>query len=111
MLGRLQDQQSRPMLMRLITAPGNQARPLEIRLAAASALYRLDPPHEPLLASVIMNAAQDPNPWRRVQATAGLTVMPGTEAEDTLVKMLRDENPVVRTAAAAGLIQRWGPSN
>ena len=111
MLGRLKDQQARPMLMRLITAPGNQARPMEIRLAAATALFQLDPPHEPMLAGVIMAAVDDPNPWRRVQATAGLAVMPGAEAESTLIQMLRDGNPVVRTAAAASLARRLSGSN
>lgn len=111
MLGRLQDQQARPMLMRLITAPGNQARPLEIRLAAAAALFQLDPPHEPMLAEVILTAVDDPNPWRRVQATAGLAVMPGAEAESTLIRMLQDQNPVVRTAAAASLARRLSGSN
>ena len=109
MLGRLQDQQARSMLMRLITAPDNQRRPLEIRMAAATAIFRLDPPFAPVVQTVIMEGVNDPDPRRRIQATAGLAISPSPEATSVLTSMMQDEDPTVRIAAAAGLVQRLDP--
>ncbi len=53
-LGRLQDEQALPMLMRLVLADGNERRPAEIRIAAAAAILQLPPPHLPGLDQVIL---------------------------------------------------------
>ena len=106
MLGRLQDEQARPMLMRLILAEGNERRPPEIRVAAANAILRLPPPHEDGLEKVILEYADAENPLLRTQVASALAAGPSPEARKTLDRLLGDENPIVRTAAAGALLER-----
>lgn len=115
-LGRLEDQQARPMLMRLILAEGNQRRPPEIRVAAAGAIFRLPGPHEPFLQSILLDAAGGEDPRLRTQAAEALSRVPTPEARRALERLLADEELPVRTAAAGSLLAQartagFGPEN
>lgn len=104
MLGRLGDQQARSMLMRLVIADGNQRRPAEIRVAAAGAIYRLPAPHEPGLERVLLEYVKAEDPRLRTQVAGALAHVPAPEARAALDRLLADEDLVVRTAAAGGLL-------
>ncbi|MAC20193.1 MAG: hypothetical protein CMJ23_11055 [Phycisphaerae bacterium] len=104
MLGRLGDQQARSMLMRLIIANGNQRRPAEIRVAAAGAVFRLPAPHEPGLERVLLEYVTAEDPRLRTQVAGALAHVPAPEARKALDQLLADDDLVVRTAAAGGLL-------
>lgn len=106
MLGRLGDQQARPMLFRMISASGNQTRPPEIRMAATAALFRLGPPLPEGMQNLILSQVGDRDPRRRVQAASSLAVVPGPEALAALEVLLSDGEPMVRTAAAGAILSR-----
>lgn len=111
MLGRLGDEQARSMLFRLIVASGNQARPPEIQMAAAAALFRLGPPLPEQLSVVVLSQIKARDPRRRLQAAAILGIVPGSEALAALESLLVDVEPMVRTAAAGSILSRrdsWG---
>ena len=109
-LGRLQDERARPMLMRLILAEGNERRPPEIRIAAAQAILRLPPPYETGLEQVILEYAKAENALLRTQVATALADAPSPEAAKALDRLLADENPIVRTAAAGALLERASDS-
>ena len=106
LLGEIGDGQARAMLQRLLTAPGRQQRPLEIRVAAAKALFVLDEMPSPQLESVIMVAVASDDSRLRVQAASALGVVPGAHVESVLLGMLDDVDPLVATAAAASIARR-----
>jgi HEAT repeat protein len=106
MLGRLEDEQARPMLMRLLLAEGNQRRPPEIRVAAAGAIFRLPAPWEPGLDRVLLEQVDAEDPRLRVQVAAALRRVPGEPAGKALDRMLADADPLVRIAAAGALLGR-----
>jgi HEAT repeat protein len=106
LLGEIGDGQARAMLQRLLTAPGRQQRPLEIRVAAAKALFVLDEVPSQQLESVIMVAVASDDSRLRVQAASALGVVPGAHAESVLLGMLDDVDPLVVTAAAASIARR-----
>ncbi len=108
MLGRLEDEQARPMLMRLLLAEGNQRRPPEIRVAAAGAIFQLPPPHEPGLEQVLLEQVKAEDPRLRTQVAAALRHAPGEASEKALDRLLADSDPLVRIAAAGALLGRWG---
>lgn len=105
-LGEIGDEQARPMIQRILTAPGKQQRPLEIRVAAAKALYRLGEMPSPGLEGVIMLGAHSEDPRLRSQAASALVFVPGAHAESVLLGMLDDPDPLVATATAAAIAQR-----
>lgn len=105
-LGRLQDEQARPMLMRLILAAGNERRPPEIRVAAANAILRLPPPHEIGLEQVILEFMDTDDPFLRTQVAAALADASSEETFKALDRLLADSNPIVRTAAAGAILAR-----
>lgn len=105
-LGRLEDQQARPMLMRLLLAEGNQRRPPEIRVAAAGAIFRLPPPFEPGLEEVMLEQVRADDPRLRTQVAAALRFVPGEAASKSLDRMLADTDPLVRIAAAGAILAR-----
>ena len=78
-------------------------------MAAATAMFRLDPPYAPVIETVIMEGVNDPDPRRRIQAAAGLAITPSPEATSILNSMMQDDDPAVRIAAAASLAQRLDP--
>ncbi len=104
MLGRLGDEQARPMLMRLIVADGNQRRPPEIRVAAAGALLRLSPPRDPALGGVLIEASQNADARLRVQAAGALAHLSAPAGLEALTRLLADEDPLVKTAAAGAIL-------
>ena len=103
-LGRLGDEQARPMLMRLVMVDGNQRRPPEIRVAASGALLRLSPPHDPQLGAILLEAAAAKDARLRVQAAGALAHLPGAGSRAALSTLLADEDPLVRTAAAGAVL-------
>ncbi len=106
MLGRLQDQQARSMLMRLVLAEGNQMRPAEIRVAAAGAVLRLPEPHEPVLEDVILEYAASEDPLLRTQVAGALAHARTERSRAALATLLEDPNPIVSTAAAGSILAR-----
>ncbi len=106
MLGRLEDQQARPMLMRLLLAEGNQRRPPEIRVAAAGAIFRLPAPWEPGLEQVLFEQVDAEDPRLRVQVAAALRRVPGEASGKALDRMLADPDPLVRIASAGAILGR-----
>lgn len=106
MLGRLKDEQARPMLMRLLLADGNQRRPPEIRVAAAGAIFQLPPPFEPGLEKVLLDQVGAEDPRLRTQVATALRHAPGGASEKALDRLLADTDPLVRIAAAGALLGR-----
>ena len=106
LLGQIGDGQARSMLQRLLTAPGRQQRPLEIRIAAAKALFMIDEMPSEQLAGVIFSGVGNEDARVRVQAASALAVVPGKEAQRVLIGMLEDTDPLVSTAAAAAIARR-----
>ena len=106
MLGRLQDERARPMLMRLILADGNERRPPEIRVAAAHAILRMPPPWENGLEQVILEYAKAEDPLLRTQVAAALADAASPAAAKALNRLLEDQNSIVRTAAAGAILER-----
>ena len=106
-IGRLHDQVARPMLERILSAPGAAARSPEIRLAAARALMRLG--SNPLMGVAIAREyAASPDPRIRAQVASlvgGILALPTapSEAVDLARVFLRDTDPTVQVAAASAL--------
>lgn len=109
-LGEIGDGQARPMLHRLLAASGRQQRPLEIRIAAAKALFQLGEPLSSGLEGVIMLGVKNEDQRLRIQAAASLAVVPGDHAESVLLEMLSDPDPLVATTAAAAIARRMAIS-
>lgn len=106
LLGDLGDEGGKPMLARLLLARGPHRRPIEIRMAAATALMQLDPPRPEKLTQVLLEGLADDDARRRVQATAGLAVAIGPDVESVLAILLEDSDPLVATTAAGALLAR-----
>ena len=106
-IGRLHDLVARPMLERILSAPGAAARSPEIRLAAARALMRLG--SNPLMGVAIAREyAASPDPRIRAQVASlvgGILALPTapSEAVDLARVFLRDTDPTVQVAAASAL--------
>ena len=71
-----------------------------VRLAEVVSVFFSTSPGPP--QALLLRALNDPNPLVRERATQDL-VQAGNAAVDPLVKVLEDDNPRVRTAAARGL--------
>jgi len=106
LLGEIGDGQARSMLQRLLTAPGRQQRPLEIRIAAAMALFMIDGMPSEQLQGVIMDGVASEDSRLRIQAASALSVVPGQDVEGVLLGLLDDGDPLVATAAAAAIARR-----
>lgn len=101
-IGRLKDEVARPMLERLLTVSGDGRRSPEIRLSAATALMELG--GNPKLAVAV---AQEylTNGDARVRAVVAVLLGKARcpEATTILTNLIRDTDPTVQVAAAAGL--------
>ncbi|MFM7259338.1 MAG: HEAT repeat domain-containing protein [bacterium] len=101
-IGRLKDEVARPMLERLLTVSGEARRSPEIRLSAATALMELG--GNPKLAVAIAQeylGNGDPRIRAVVAVLLGKARCP--EATTILTNLIRDTDPTVQVAAAAGL--------
>jgi HEAT repeat protein len=101
-IGRLKDEVARPMLERLLTVQGDARRSPEIRLSAAAALMELGA--NPRLAVTVAQeylANGDPRVRAVVAVLLGKARCP--EATTILTNLIRDTDPTVQVAAAAGL--------
>lgn len=100
-IGRLRDEASRPMLERLLTVSGDARRSPEIRLAAARALVRIGGAGAAGIA-VAREYHADADARIRSQAAALLGELRTAESLDLLARLIRDSDPTVQVAAAAG---------
>lgn len=100
-IGRLRDEASRPMLERLLSVSGDARRSPEIRLAAARALMRIGNASQVGLA-VAREYHSNPDSRIRSQAAALLGAVRSPESLDLLSRLIRDNDPTVQVAAAAG---------
>jgi len=101
-IGRLKDEVSRPMLERLVSVGGDGRRSQEIRLAAAKALVALGG-SAPAALAIARESVSSPDPRLRSQAAAVLGSLRVPEAYDLLAALVRDADPIVQVAAAAGI--------
>ena len=106
----LQDKGSTGMLVRLVEASGDQQRPPEIRLFAASALARLGMREPaPLLRLASEYLAFD-DPLVRAQVAILLGDVADPTALRELSSMMRDPSPIVQLAAAGGVLKLVPPA-
>jgi hypothetical protein len=101
-IGRLRDEVSRPMLERLLSVSGDARRSPEIRIAAARALMRIGDA-TPAALAVAREYLETPDGRVRSQAAALLGQVRTPESFDLLSRLLRDADPTVQVAAAAGI--------
>lgn len=102
--GRLKDEGSRPMLIRLIDATGESARPAEIRLTAAASLTELGPQDFGQVARLAKAYIRDRDPIVRGQAALALARSQGPPAAAELERMLFDTDPNVQLATARAIL-------
>jgi HEAT repeat protein len=105
MIGELKDAGSRPMLERLVLAQGDQVRAPEIRLAALTALGRLGDTDPAKLLAEIRPLVGATRGELRAQAATALGSSGSREALGYLAVLLGDAEPMVRTAAAGGIVR------
>lgn len=101
-IGRLRDEVSRPMLERLLGAAGGAKRLPEVRLSAARAFVRIGGSSDTALL-VAREYLGSTDARVRAQTAALLGEVRSPEAAAMLSALLRDANPTVQVAAAAGL--------
>jgi len=102
--GRLKDEGSRPMLIRLIDASGESARPAEIRLTAAGALAELGPQDRAQIGKLAAAYIRDRDPIVRGQAALALVRASGSASLPELERMLFDPDAMVQLAAAKAVM-------
>lgn len=102
--GRLHDDGSRPMLVRLIDATGESARPAEIRVTAAASLAELGIQDHKEIARLSKAYIRDHDAVVRGQAALALARSEGPAAVLELEKMMFDANPSVQLAAAKSVL-------
>jgi hypothetical protein len=101
-IGRLKDEVARPMLQRLLSVQGEGLRVPEIRLSAAIALMELGASSD--LALVVSReylTNTDPRVRSLVASLLGKARSP--ESAAVLTNLIRDADPTVQVAAAAGI--------
>ncbi|MBL9149154.1 MAG: HEAT repeat domain-containing protein [Phycisphaerae bacterium] len=104
MVARLKDERSRPMLERLLSANGDQARPPEIRVAAIDALGRLGSSDRSILRSLLDPYLSAPEAGVRAQAAIALGSIGAASGLDPLSRLLSDPEPTVQVAAANAIL-------
>lgn len=103
-VGRVGDHAATAALERLIDATGDDGRPPEVRLAAASALAQLRPVREQDAAMAEEMLFSDIPPVR-AQAAITLARMGRTPAIPAVQRLLSDGDPVVQVAAAGAILR------
>ena len=105
----LQDKGSTGMLVRLVEASGEQQRPPEIRLFAASALARLGMQEPAPLLRLASEYLTFDDPLVRAQVAILLGDVSDPTALRELSSMMRDPSPIVQLAAAGGVLKLLPP--
>ena len=108
-VGRLRDDGSRPILMRLIDGTGISARPTEVRICCAAALAQISPSDGPSIAKFARTLLQDREPSVRAQAAIALGAAGGPAVVPELEGLLMDRYPQVQLAAAKAILAATGP--
>lgn len=103
-VGRLRDDGSRPILMRLIDGTGISARPTEVRICCAAALAQISPSDGPSVAKFARTLLQDREPSVRAQAVVALGAAGGPAVVPELEGLLLDRFPQVQLAAAKAIL-------
>ena len=101
----LQDKASTGMLVRLVEASGDQQRPPEIRLFAASAVARLGMQEPGPLLRLASEYLAFEDPLIRAQVAILLGDVSDATALSELSAMMRDPSPIVQLAAAGGVLK------
>ena len=101
----LKDKGSMGMLVRLVEAPGDQQRPPEIRLSAASAVAHLGMPEPGPLLRLASEYLTFDDPLVRAQVAMLLGDVSDATALQELSMMMRDRSPIVQLAAAGGVLK------
>ena len=104
-LAELGDAGAKGMLVRLVEAPGNQTRPPEIRLAAATALAQLGLQEPAPYLRLVAEYAASPDPAVRAQVAALLGFVPSETGTTVLANLMQDSSSVVRLAAAGSIVR------
>jgi HEAT repeat protein len=104
-MGAVGDERMIPALKAFLReAEGQPSEPVEVRLAAAAALARMD---EHAGLATTLRFSRDANPVVRAQAAWGLGWFEGEDrAFARLRALLDDEAPMVRVAAAASVVRQ-----
>lgn len=101
-IGEVGDRRSIDQLVYLTARTDEQRMPAEVRLAAAAALAKLGNPRGDFIADEYRD---DSLPAIRAQAALVYGETAGSEGLQALADMLDDESPLVRVAAAAGVLK------
>lgn len=102
--GRLHDEGSRPVLVRMITGTGATARPPEVKLLAAVSLAELSPQDNAAIQKLAEGYIGDRMAEVRAQAALALAWSMGPAAVATLERMLFDPEPSVQLTAAKAIL-------
>ena len=105
MAGEIGDRGSIPMLARLMAASGNQQRPIEIRLVAATSFARLGGTPLDLAQSIALEGATSSDPVVRGQSAFALGAISTPLSRSMLSGLLADPNPEVQVAAATAILR------
>lgn len=105
----LKDKGSTGMLVRLVEASGDQQRPPEIRLFAASAVARLGMQEPAPLLRLASEYLTFDDPLVRAQVAILLGDVSDATALTELSVMMRDPSPIVQLAAAGGVLKLLPP--
>jgi apolipoprotein N-acyltransferase len=103
-VGRLRDDGSRPILMRLIDGTGISARPTEVRICCAAALAQISPSDRPSVVKFARTLLQDREPSVRAQAAIAMGTAGGPAVVPELEGLLMDRFPQVQLAAAKAIL-------
>jgi HEAT repeat protein len=108
-VGRLRDDGSRPILMRLIDGTGISARPTEVRICCAAALAQISPADGASVVKFARTLLQDREPAVRAQAAIAMGAAGGPAVVPELEGLLMDRFPQVQLAAAKAILTATAP--
>ena len=104
LLASLKDEGARQMLVRLVEAPSDEARPPEIRLAAAEAIAQLGANDPKPLIRLASEYQESPDAATRAQVASLLSAADDATAMAMLTDLMGDPDALVRLAAAGSLL-------
>ena len=105
LVSQLHDEGARQMLVRLVEAPMREARPPEIRLAAAEAIAVLGAREPAPLIRLANEYIESPRSEIRAQVASLLGEVNDATARALLSDLMRDPDPIVRVAAAGSTLK------
>ncbi len=107
--GRLKDDGSRAILMRLIDATGISARPTEVRIGCAVALAQISPQDRPAVGRMGRVYLNDRESTVRGQAALAVAWALGPAGVTDLQRVLFDRDPTVQLVAAKAILVATAP--